>query len=56
MLFRSANDSLVRGVNVGWLRLGEAMLVIGIGWTGLALGVGWAAFRRKELAIYSGQG
>jgi len=51
-----ANESLVRGINVGWMTLGEALLVIGVGWTGLALGVGWAAFRRKELAIYSGQG
>ena len=51
-----ANESLVRGVNVGWGQMAEAALVIGLGWTGLALGVGWAAFRRKELAIYSGQG
>ena len=52
----SANESLVRGLNVGWERLGEAMLVIGVGWTGLSLLVGWLAFRRRELAIYSGQG
>jgi hypothetical protein len=52
----SANDALVRGLNVGWSRLGEAMLVIGAGWTGLSLLVGWLAFRRRELAIYSGQG
>jgi NADH:ubiquinone oxidoreductase subunit H len=52
----SANESLVRGLNVGWARLGEAMLVIGVGWTGLSLLVGWLAFRRRELAIYSGQG
>jgi len=25
-------------------------------WTGIALLTGWLAFRRKELAIYSGQG
>jgi hypothetical protein len=52
----SANDALVRGLNVGWPRLSEALGVIGAGWTGLALVVGWLAFRRKELAIYSGQG
>jgi len=52
----SANDALVRGLNVGWPRLSQALGVIGAGWTGLALVVGWLAFRRKELAIYSGQG
>ena len=51
-----ANDSLVRGLNVAWGSLAEAVAVIGVGWTGLALAVGWFAFRRKELAIYSGQG
>ncbi len=51
-----ANESLVQGVNVSWTELAEAAAVIGLGWTGVALLVGWAAFRRKELAIYSGQG
>lgn len=52
----SANESMVRGLNVGWSRVGEAMLVIGAAWTGTTLLIGWLAFRRKELAIYSGQG
>jgi hypothetical protein len=34
----------------------DALGVIGLAWTGLTLLIGWAAFRRKELAIYSGQG
>jgi ABC-type transport system involved in multi-copper enzyme maturation permease subunit len=52
----SANESLVRGLNVSWQRVGEALAVIGVVWTGIALLTGWLAFRRKELAIYSGQG
>jgi len=51
-----ANDALVRGINVGWAVVLEAAAVIGVAWTGVTLLVGWAAFRRKELAIYSGQG
>jgi hypothetical protein len=31
-------------------------MVIGLAWTGGTLLIGWLAFRRKELAIYSGQG
>jgi hypothetical protein len=33
-----------------------AVFVIGIAWTGTTLIIGWLAFRRKELAVYSGQG
>jgi ABC-type transport system involved in multi-copper enzyme maturation permease subunit len=51
-----ANDSIVRGLNVGWRVVMQAIGVIGLGWTGCTLLIGWAAFRRKELAIYSGQG
>jgi hypothetical protein len=51
-----ANDALVRGIHVGWSVVLEAVGVIGVAWTGLTLLAGWAAFRRKELAIYSGQG
>jgi NADH:ubiquinone oxidoreductase subunit H len=52
----SANESLVRGLNVSWERVGQAVMVIGLAWTGGTLLIGWLAFRRKELAIYSGQG
>jgi ABC-type transport system involved in multi-copper enzyme maturation permease subunit len=52
----SANDLLVKGRNVSWDRMTQAVAVIGLGWTGLVLVAGWLAFRRKELAIYSGQG
>lgn len=52
----SANDLLVRGRNVSWDRMSLAIFVIGLGWTGTTLLVGWLAFRRKELAVYSGQG
>jgi len=47
---------LVRGLNVSWERVGQAVMVIGLAWTGGTLLIGWLAFRRKELAIYSGQG
>ncbi len=52
----SANDLLVKGRNVSWDRLTLAIFVIGIAWTGITLIIGWIAFRRKELAVYSGQG
>lgn len=52
----SANDLLVKGRNVSWERMLQALGVIGLAWTGTTLVIGWLAFRRKELAVYSGQG
>ena len=52
----SSNDLLVKGRNISWERVAIATLVIGVGWTGTTLLAGWLAFRRKELAVYSGQG
>jgi NADH:ubiquinone oxidoreductase subunit H len=52
----SANDLLVKGRNVSWDRMLQAVAVIGFAWTGTTLVIGWLAFRRKELAVYSGQG
>lgn len=52
----SANESLVRGINVGWDEVMRALAVVGVVWTGATRLIGWLAFRRKELAIYSGQG
>jgi hypothetical protein len=52
----SANDLLVKGRNISWERVVIATFVIGLGWTGTTLLAGWLAFRRKELAVYSGQG
>ncbi len=52
----SANDLLVKGRNVSLDRMTQAVAVIGLVWTGVTLAVGWLAFRRKALAIYSGQG
>ena len=52
----SANDLLVKGRNVSWDRMLQALVVIGFAWTGTTLVIGWLAFRRKELAVYSGQG
>jgi len=47
---------LVQGRLVSWATVGWAAITIGIVWTGLSAIVGLFAFRRKELAIYSGQG
>ena len=41
---------------VSWGAVIRTLLVLGLAWSGLALVIGYLAFRRKELAIYSGQG
>jgi len=51
-----ANGPLVEGRLVSWMDVGRTFLLIGLGWSGLLLLGGFALFRRKELAIYSGQG
>ncbi len=48
--------SLVEGRLVSWGSVARAFALIGVGWSLLAFIAGLAAFRRKELAIYSGQG
>ncbi len=56
--FRSYSElqpatSLVEGRLVSWGAVSGALALIG-GWAAAALGVGCVAFRRRELAIYSG--
>ena len=51
-----ANGPLVEGRLVSWWDVGRTFLLIGVAWSGLLLLGGFALFRRKELAIYSGQG
>ena len=51
-----STGSLVQGRLVSWWELARAFALIGVGWSVLVFIVGWSAFRRKELAIYSGQG
>lgn len=51
-----ANRLVVEGRLVPWSALFRTFAVIGIAWTGLAFLAGALAFRRKEIAIYSGQG
>jgi hypothetical protein len=46
--------ALVEGRVVGWSSVGRTLLVIGIVWSGGIFALGYAAFRRKELAVYSG--
>lgn len=52
----SGETLLVEGRLVSWAMVARAFLVLGVVWSGGALLVGWLAFRRKEIAIYSGQG
>ena len=51
-----STGSLVQGRLISWGELGRAFALIGVGWSVLVFVIGLAAFRRKELAIYSGQG
>ncbi len=51
-----ANSPLVEGRLVSWFVVGRTLILIGFAWSGIVLALGFAAFRRKELAIYSGQG
>jgi ABC-type transport system involved in multi-copper enzyme maturation permease subunit len=51
-----ANRLVVEGRLVPWSALVRTVVVIGAAWTGLAFIAGFLAFRRKEIAIYSGQG
>lgn len=52
----SADTLLVEGRLVSWTAVGRSFLLMGVVWCGLSLLIGWTAFRRKEIAIYSGQG
>ena len=50
------NGPLVEGRLISWWDLLRTFALIGVAWSGVVLTLGFAAFRRKELAIYSGQG
>ena len=51
-----ANGPVVEGRYVSWIDVGRTFILIGVAWSGVLLAAGLAMFRRKELAIYSGQG
>lgn len=51
-----ANRLVVEGRLVPWSAVVRTVAVLGVAWTGLAFAAGFLAFRRKEIAIYSGQG
>ena len=51
-----ASGPLVEGRLVPWEVVIRTLALIGIAWSGVLLVLGFAIFRRKELAIYSGQG
>ncbi len=51
-----ANGPLVEGRLISWWDVGRTFMLIGVAWSGVLLVLGFTAFRRKELAIYSGQG
>ncbi|MFK7961388.1 MAG: hypothetical protein AB8G96_12785 [Phycisphaerales bacterium] len=47
---------LVQGRLISWSAVWASVARIGILWSGLVLLVGWGVMRRRQLAIYSGQG
>ena len=53
---RSPSDSLAQGRAITWSTLFDTVVGIGLGWTGGVLLIGWLGIRRKEIAVYSGQG
>jgi hypothetical protein len=53
---RSPSDSLAQGRAITWATLFDTVVGIGLGWTGGVLLIGWLGIRRKEIAVYSGQG
>lgn len=53
---RSPSDSLAQGRSITWSTLFDTVVGIGLGWTGGILLIGWLGIRRKEIAVYSGNG
>jgi hypothetical protein len=53
---RSPSDSLAQGRSITWAALSQAALGIGFLWTFGTLAVGWLGVRRKEMAVYGGNG
>ncbi|MFO0874808.1 MAG: hypothetical protein U0575_12670 [Phycisphaerales bacterium] len=49
-------QALVEGRLIPVKEVLMALFVVGVVWCGVVLVAGWLAFRRRELAIYSGQG
>ena len=41
---------------MAWADVVQGFLRIGLLWSGLVLLLGWGVMRRRQLAIYSGQG
>ncbi len=50
----SPTQQLVEGRLIAWETVVGAFLVLGVVWSGAVFLAGFAAFRRKELAVYSG--
>jgi hypothetical protein len=51
-----ANGPVVEGRLVSWELVLRTFALIGVAWSGVMLLFGFIVFRRKEIAIYSGQG
>jgi hypothetical protein len=49
-------QNLVEGRLIPWSAVGYGFLKLGLLWSGLAMAIGFLVLRRRELAIYSGQG
>ena len=50
------SQNLVEGRLIPWATVVSAVLRLGVLWSLLAMVVGWLVMRRRQLAIYSGQG
>jgi hypothetical protein len=53
--YRPTND-LVRGQFIPWSAVLIGFVRLGLIWTGLSMLIGWLVLRKRQLAIYSGQG
>lgn len=53
--YRPTND-LVEGKVIPWSAVLTGLVRIGLLWTGIAMVIGWLVLRKRQLAIYSGQG
>lgn len=50
------SQMLVEGRLIPWSEVGLEFFWLMLVWAGIALAIGYLAFRKKELAVYSGQG
>ena len=49
-------DQLVEGKIVTWGEVFMSFVQLTVLWSGVSLAIGWIVLRKRQLAIYSGQG